>query len=201
MSTRQSGPIILSAILTVAGCGPTPPSANAPAARNPSLLWSALSWADVLTSFDMEIDEIPCEHHRLIMEFAEGSGGVFQPVCAVQTGHRKNDENIRAPYTVRFIDGGRLYRFGAENQGDWYDVKAVIPALTFALAKCGRRERFLGIETSGQDGTYGFADPAAFRPIDEKYSLALSKDPGAAERQGKEYERPVIDQLKGRQEP
>ncbi len=168
---------------------------------DPSLLWGALSWADVLTSFDMETDEIPCEHHRLIMEFAEGSDGVFRPECAVQTWHRKNDEDIRAPYTVRFIHGGRLYRFGAENHGDWYDVEAVVPALNFALANAGRRERFIGVETSGQDGTYVFADPSAFRPIAEKYSLPISKDPGAAERHGKEYERQVIDQLKSRQEP
>ncbi len=75
--------------------------------------------------FDTEFDEIPCPHHLLIMEFAENSGGGFDPECAVQTWHRKNREDIRADYTVQFLYKGRLYRFEAENHGDWYDVEAV----------------------------------------------------------------------------
>ncbi len=168
---------------------------------DPSLLWDALSWADVLTSFDTETDELPCLHHHLIMEFAENSRGAFNPECAVQTWHRKNQDVVRAPYTVRFLDNGRVYRFGAENLGDWYDVRAVVGALNLALATAGRRERYIGMETGGQDAAYVFADPAAFRAFAAKYMLPLSNDPADAERRGKEYERQVIKELEGREKP
>jgi hypothetical protein len=163
---------------------------------DPSGLGSALAWAGILTQFDTETDEIPCRHHELIMEFAENTGGRFDPECAVQAWHRKDQEDIEGPYTVRFLYKGRLYRFGAENRHDWYDVEAVVRALNFALATAGRPERFSGLETGDQTAAYVFADPEAFRPIAEKYGLILSKDPGAPERRGKEFERQVIDQLK-----
>jgi hypothetical protein len=161
---------------------------------DPGSFTGALAHADVLTMFDVESDELPCRHDRLILEFATGSAGRFKPECPVQTWHRKRENDFDAPYTVRFLYKGRLYRFGAENRGDWYDVEAVLRALNFALETAGQKERFIAEESDGQVASFVFAVPAAFLPIAEKYGSPLSQDPDEAMRKGKEYEQKAFDQ-------
>ncbi len=168
---------------------------------DPQTLTEALASAGIVTSFDVESDEIPCNHHHLVMEFAENSGGRFQPECAVQTWHQKDQEDLDAPYTVRFLYRGRLYRFDTENLGDWYDVEAVYRALNFALTTAGQKERFIGLETGGQTAAFVCADPEAFLPIAKKYGLPLSNDPDAAVRAGKEFDRKVFEGLQRKGEP
>ena len=170
-------------------------------ASDPHHLTEALAAAGIVTHFDVESDELPCNHHHLIMEFAEDSGGRFQPECAVQTWHQKNPEDLEAPYTVQFLYGGRLYEFDAENRGDWYDVEAVTRALNFALKTAGQAERFIGLDTGGQTAAFVCADPAAFLPIAKKYGLPLSNDPDAAVRSGKAFERQVLEGLQRKGEP
>lgn len=163
---------------------------------DPVALTSALIEAGILTMFDAETGLLPCRHDRLILEFAPNTNGRFAPECAVQTWHRRNADDLDAPYTVRFLLDGRLYRFGAENRSDWYDVAAVHRALNFALRTAGRRERFIVLGDVGQYAEFVFADPAAFEPIAARYGLPLSDDPDAPMRQGKAYEQHVIDQLR-----
>lgn len=159
----------------------------------PDGLEGALSHAGLLTAFDAETDELPCSHDRLILRFAENTDGRFRPECAVETWHRKSEDEVRGPYTVRFVHEGRLYRFGAQDRGDWYDVEAVQRAMNYALETAGRKERFLALEGDGQVASFVFADPAAFAPVARTYGLPLSDDPDAAMRKGKEYERHVIE--------
>jgi hypothetical protein len=162
---------------------------------DPNALLGALALAGLLTVFDAETGMVPCDHHRLILEFGEGSGGRFTPECPVQVWHQQGEEDFDAPYTVQFVYRGKLYRFGAENYGDWYDVEAVQEALNFALADAGRKERYLALESAGQIAQFVFADPAAFLPVAERYGLPLSGDPAAAMRKGKEYEQRVLESL------
>lgn len=162
---------------------------------DPSTLHEAFGAAGLTTAFDTETGEIPCRHDRLILRFAEGAAGRFAPECPVQEWHREGASG-RGPYTVRFLLGGRLYRFGAENHGDWYDVRAVQRALNFALKASGKKERFVALDTGDQTAWLVFADPDALRPVAERYGLPLSDDPDAAVRSGKEFERKVIDGLK-----
>ena len=58
----------------------------------------------------------------------------------------------------------------------------------FALETTWRKERFLALESGGQDASFVFADPAALAPIAAKYGLPLSDDPDAAMRKGKEFD-------------
>jgi hypothetical protein len=162
---------------------------------NPESVIEALGQAGILTGFDVETGVLPCGHHRLILDFAANSTGRFHPECAVEIWHRKNEEDFEAPYTVRFIDRGRLYTFGAENHGDWYDVEAVVQAINFALETAGKAERFIALDGDGQVALYVLADPKAFRPIAAKYALPLSDEPDKAMRDGKAFEQKVIEQF------
>ena len=147
---------------------------------------TALSEAGVLTLFDpmlLDTQTPPCYHHDLVMTFAGNSGGGFDPECAVQTWHQKNKEDLDAPYTVRFLYKGRVYRFGAESCEGWYDVQAVHRAVTFALETAGRKERFIALDTGGMD-TFVFADPEAFGPFAAKYGLRIRDYPDTAMPQG-----------------
>jgi hypothetical protein len=98
-------------------------------------------------------------------------------------------------YTVRFVYKGRLYCFGAENYGDWYDVDAVHRALNFALEKADQRERFIALESDGQIAAFVFADPARFVPLAKKHGLPLSNGANSAMRKGKEFERKTIEDI------
>jgi HEAT repeat protein len=158
---------------------------------DPSGIFTVLGFAGLITAFDVETSMVPCDHDQLILEFAAGSGGRFAPECPVQFWHQRDEEDYDAPYTVQFIFNSRLYRFGAENYGDWYDVQAVQEALNFALADNGMRQRYIALESGGQVAQFVFADPAVFEPFARRYALPLSGDPTQAMRKGIEYERYV----------
>ena len=96
-------------------------------------------------------------------------------------------------YTVQFIYRDRLYRFEAENYGDYYDVEAVVCALNTALEHNGQRERYIGLYTGDQCACFVFADPKVFVPVAQKYGLPLSEHPSEAMRAGRAYEQRVFD--------
>jgi hypothetical protein len=163
---------------------------------NPSLFTRALGYAKLTTGFDTETGFVPCNHHYLIQEFADGSDGRFAPECPIQIWHRKSAKDYDSPYLVQFIYHGRLYRFAAENYGDYYDVESVVRALNTALEQNGRRERYIGLYTGDQCAHFVFADPTAFGPIAQKYGLPLSQDASEGMRAGRAYEQYVSEQLK-----
>jgi hypothetical protein len=155
---------------------------------DPSEMTAALDAAGVFVAFDAETGVLPADHDALVRTFAAGSGGGFAPECAVQEWHQAGPDDYDAPYTVRFVCGGRLFRFGAENYGDWYDVEAVAGAVNLALATLGRAERFVAIEPNGQVAQFVFAAPDAFGPIAAKYGLTVTNDLASAMRLGQAYE-------------
>ncbi|MEQ8855664.1 hypothetical protein [Gimesia sp.] len=146
--------------------------------------------------FDAETSKIPCRHDRLILDFANASKGKFTPQWPVEYWHSKNEEDFDAPYTVQFVLENRLYRTGAENYGDWYDVEAIVRLINFALETTGRPERFITEQSGGQIASFIFADPFTFVPIARRYGLPLSTDPAEAMRKGLEFEERVINQLR-----
>jgi hypothetical protein len=158
-------------------------------------LVAALGHAGIFTTFDTETGMVPCHHDDLIKRFVKNSGGRFIPDGLVQTWNRKDEHDGNAPFTVQFFYKGRLYRFGAENRGDWYDVAAVHRALNFALSTAGQKDRFLALKSSGQAASFVFAVPDSFEPIAKKYGLPLSSDPDEAMRKGKEFEERAIKRL------
>ena len=142
----------------------------------PKELTGVFSCDNNLLIFDVETSEIPCQHDRLISDFAKITRGRLSLSLALQKWHRKNEEDYESPYTIKFIAGKRLYEFNAENYGDWYDALAVQNALNFALADQGHKERFIPLAGYGQCAAYVFADPTVFLPFAQKYRLPIAKD-------------------------
>jgi hypothetical protein len=162
---------------------------------SPTTVLQALGTAGLVTTFDTETGTVPCDHDHLILDFAEGTAGRFRPECPVQVWHQEHDEDFDAPYTVAFLHNGRVYVFGAENFGDYYDVEAVVNALNLALQHAGRPERFLGIEGMGQCAYYVFADPDAFLPLAARYGIPVSADHAGPMRAGRAFEEQMFSQL------
>ena len=163
---------------------------------DPDSLMAALMTYGIVTMFDAETGTIPCDHDRLILQFAEGANGQFAAQWPVQFWHRKDEEDYDGPYTVQFVYKDRLYQTGAENYGDWYDADAMVRLVNFALETAGQFQRFIALDSSGQIASFVFADPKAFLPIAAKYGLPLSDDASKAMRMGIEFEQRVIEGMK-----
>lgn len=164
-------------------------------ASDPSEFLAALGHTNRLVAFDAETGMLPCNHHRLLLDFAKASSGALQIEAPGEIWHQKSDDDYDAPYTVQFIHQGKLYRFGAENYGDWYDVEAVHNALNNVLEENGREERFIGLASDGQMASFVFAKPATFIPIAKKYRLPLSEDATEAMQKGKAFEQEVFEKI------
>jgi HEAT repeat protein len=160
---------------------------------DPDALVGALIWDGTATMFDVETSTIPCHHDRLILDLAEASHGQFAPEWPIQFWHRASEDDYNGPYSVQFVVKGRVFRTGAENYGDWYDVDAIVRLINFALETGGQPQRFITLDSEDQIAAFVFADPAAFLPIAEKCRLPLSDDPSKAMRQGIEFERRVLE--------
>ncbi|MFN3648842.1 MAG: hypothetical protein ACK47B_04600 [Armatimonadota bacterium] len=151
--------------------------------------------AGLLTSFDAETGVIPVRHDRLLRDFARHSGGAFKPEAPYERWLGSDDDE-EAPYVVQFIHGGKLYKFKAENLGDWYDVTAVVDAANRALADAGERRRFVALVGDGQVAELVFADPEALAAAAKELFLPLGDDPNAAVDSGKEFEDEVIERIR-----
>lgn len=162
----------------------------------PDALFAVLAESGRLVAFDAETGMLPCNHHRLLLDFAEATQGALRIDAPSEEWHRVSDEDYDAPYTVQFVCGEKLYRFGAENYGDWYDVEAVHNAVNYALQDRGRDERFIGLQSDGQVAYFFFASPNEFLPFAEKYRLPLSSDAAEAIKKGKAFEADVLTGLR-----
>jgi hypothetical protein len=131
-----------------------------------------------------------------VEQFVEVTRGKLDVRWPVQAWHQQSDEDFDAPYMLQFVCANRLFRIGAENYGDWYDVEAVVRLLNFALEKTSRPERFIALEPGGQIANYVFADPSAFVPLAKKYGLPLAQNHAQAMRQGIDFEQRVIHEHK-----
>jgi hypothetical protein len=144
--------------------------------------------------FDVETDELPVRHDKLILELASISKGVFAPACCKETFIKVSDKKdpFKQPYQVTFIKGDRLYRFVARNFGDWYDLERVLIACNKALEEQGVPQRFRELEGDGQCASVAFITPAQERVLRDSFYVSFRKDPNAAMQQGKGFE----DQIK-----
>jgi hypothetical protein len=163
---------------------------------DPSELIAALESAGRLVMFDAETGMLPCKHHHLLLEFAKATGGELQIESPSEIWQQKGDDDYDAPYKVQFVNQGKLYRFGAENYGDWYDVEAVHRAVNTVLKELRTENRFVELASDGQMASFVYANPAVFLPIAEKYRLPLSEDANEAIKKGKAFEEEVFHSLK-----
>lgn len=163
--------------------------------NDPGELLGALGWAEIVTMFDSETGMIPSNHDELLADWGAATGGKWKPECPVQNWLQESSEDFNAPYIVEFLSGDRLYRVGAENYGDWYDVEAVLRLANFSLKKMGKPEQFIPLESDGQFMMLVFADPAKFIPLAKKYRMPLSEDAAQGMKKGKDFEQRVLEQI------
>jgi hypothetical protein len=198
---KRAGLHVRNAVAELRAAGILPPATEDPTDppatqdENPRAIVYALGGANLTTYFDTETGFIPCRHDRLIEDFAAGSAGGFVPECVLQLWPRQNEDDFDSPYIVLFLHAGRVYRFGVENHGDYYDVEGVVNALNFALEQTGRPERYIALHTGDQAASFVFADPARFVPIAQKYALPLAARADEGMRAGRAFEQHVIGQM------
>lgn len=170
------------------------PNSNGPKEidfNSPYELLGALGYANITTMFDAETGQLPCDHDQLLLDYASISQGKLDPEAIVQFWLRESEEDYNGPYIIQFVSDGKLFRCGAENYGDWYDVEAVTNLANFTLGETGHPERFISFESEGQFAHLVFADPAKFLPLAEKYRLPISEDASQAMQKGIEFEHRV----------
>lgn len=164
--------------------------------NDPGELMTVFAADDILHGFDVETGEIPCRHDQFLQDLAYISRGKLAAECPVQFWLAQSEEDYNAPYYVQFIADDKVFRVGAENYGDWYDVEAIVDLANFSLEKTGHPERFIPLENQGQFAVLVFADPAKLLPFAKKYQIPLSDDIRRAMDEGLEFEKRVLDSLK-----
>ena len=147
--------------------------------------------------FDVETDELPVRHDKLILELALISGGRFAPTCCREVFIKEagKKDPFTQPYQVEFIHGDRLYRFVARNFGDWYDLERVLIACNKALEDAGIPQRFRESEGDGQCASVAFITSEQERLLSDSFYISFGKDPNTALKKGKAFEDQVKKQL------
>jgi len=161
----------------------------------PMGLTSILHAAGVFIVFDAETGVIPVRHDQLIEQFGAASGGAFRPTACYEEMVQDHPDDWKAPYRVEFVAGDRLYRFGARNFGDWYDVERIVDVCNRALKDAGSSRRFFSVAWPGQIACFVCVTPKQAKALSDKFHLVWSDDLDAAMREGKAYEEQVIRQM------
>lgn len=154
----------------------------------PAGVLELLDAAGLVLTFDVEADEIPVRHDRLIADFAEVSSGAFRPEASHETMLPEDAEDSEASYRVQFIHGGRLYRMQARNLGDWFDVERVVRACNRALADAGERRRFIPLPSDGQCASFVCFTPEQVAFLRNSFHVSFDEPLDATIRSGQEFE-------------
>ena len=155
-----------------------------------------------LVTFDVETGECPNRHDLLLEKFAKASAGRFRPEAVLERYEEPKPksegwvETGRGKYTVQLIMGASLYRFQPKDLGDWYDVEAVVAAIHKALEDARIPERFVALESGGQDAGFIFAQPQALSAAAPELGLTLGKDLDQARKLGKAAEDRILHDLR-----
>ncbi|MCA9255417.1 MAG: hypothetical protein KDA33_07250, partial [Phycisphaerales bacterium] len=161
----------------------------------PMGLTSILHAAGMLIVFDAETGEIPVRHDQLIEEFGAASGGAFRPTACYEEMLQDHPDDWKAPYRVEFVAGDRLYRFGARNFGDWYDVERIVDVCNWALKDTGSLRRFYSMEWGGQIACFVCVTPSQAKALSETFHVVWSNELDAAMREGKAFEERMIREI------
>jgi len=154
-------------------------------------------------TFDVETGMSPNRHDLLLREFAQASAGKFRLEAPLEDyqesqayakgGRRAKPDQGR--YRVQFVHQDRLYKFEPNDLGDWYDVVAVVSAIHRALGDAGAEERFIALESGGQDAGFIFAKPGQLAAAAAELGLTLGTDMDQARKTGKEFEEKALKEL------
>lgn len=135
---------------------------------DPRLVAAAFDRVGRAVSFDGGNGPIERDRDRLRMFTAETTGGLFAPECLVVDTHGDAPD---APATVRFVHGGRAFRFETKAVSGYLDVAAVTEAAGAALEASGHPERFLELPPDVLGPILILTDPAKYRPVAARFHL------------------------------
>jgi hypothetical protein len=150
--------------------------------------------------FDSEADVVPPAYDRLLDRFAQFTRGAFAPRAVQQRTAKPASDDEEPQITIEFVVAGKQFTLKPQPLGDWYDVEAIRVAVNRALEAAGKAGRLLTVESVGQEAVYVFGPPTAWQEIAQEYSFPLALDGSGAVRQGKNYEKRVIETLKERRD-
>jgi hypothetical protein len=154
--------------------------------------------------FDVETGTSPNRHDRLLLDFAKASAGQFRPEAVLED---YQDAQARpkgggwvtpglGKYRVQFVHLNRLYQFEPRDLGDWYDVEAVVTAIHRALEDAGVQDRFVALESGGQDAGFIFAQPGQLKTAAADLGLTLGTDLDQARKLGTAFEENALKELR-----
>ena len=154
-------------------------------------------------SFDVETGMSQNRHDLLLLEFAKASASKFRLEAPLED-YQEPQANakgsrwakpVQGRYRVQFVHRDKLYKFEPKDLGDWYDVEAVVAAIHRALDDAGVEERFVALESGGQDAGFIFAKPGQLKAAAAGLNLTLGTDMDQARKIGREFEEKALKEL------
>lgn len=176
---------------------PTPShSEYAPAA--PVTAYDRLLAAGRIHAFDVETGEFPNEHDALMKQLAAYAGTdladvVFEEVPP-HTLETNDTVQEAGPYLLRAYARGQVLEAQAANNGDWYDLEAVLGLLNVTARELGSEIRYAVADTDGQLAMVLGAPRASIAKAAQAGVLNL-RDATEAMRLGKGFEQMVREKL------
>ncbi len=161
--------------------------------------------------FDLETDQFPNQHDRLLYDLAELAGppldaALFEeeapPFEHPEGGWVVAGRTVAAPphgtvegmpYRLRAYLGGKIYQTDAQDYGDWYDLDRILGLLNGMAADQGAGSRVVTLPTGDQNACVLAAPGDAILAGIEAGLLQVGAG-GAAER-GRELERQALAQM------
>lgn len=139
-------------------------------------MYSVMQLAGINVNFDTETGMVPVDYDTLLAQFSSASKGKLGPFKMHVQSHYDNKKEM---YDYRFlvVANNKCYVMVPEDSGDWYDMTAFSKLLDTLVADAKITERFVPIETGGQDAWYVFAEPNKAKHLIDTYKLAADISP------------------------
>ena len=147
--------------------------------------------------FDAETGQFPNQHDELLGELAALTAPVLDGVLFEEIPPTEaEDERGEGSYELHAYLGGKRYTLEAKNNGDWYDVEAVI-GLVNALLVAKQSDVRVAVLPTGDQTVKVLAGPSKgiHALVDAKW-IDIGQA-GEAERVGKDFEDRVFESIRG----
>jgi hypothetical protein len=142
--------------------------------------------------FDTETGNVPNEHDALLARLAKLATPVLDGVVFEEIAP-KNDVG---PYSLRAYMDDKRYTLAANNNGDWYDMEAVIGLLNALAIERKSDMRFVVLPTHDQTARVFAAPALAVGQMVADGAIQI-EDANAAMKDGKAFEDQVLHKLGG----
>jgi hypothetical protein len=154
--------------------------------------------AECVHAFDVETGMFPNEHDVLMQRLAALARGDLAGVAFEEVPPRalEDDDSVEqiGPYLLRAYARGFVLETQAANNGDWYDLDAVLGLLNATARELRSDVRYVVAESDGQIASVLAAPKGGLAEAVKARVLQLG-DASEAFELGKDYEQKVLDTL------